>query len=42
MDAVEPEDEDRDLEVGAANVRFNDDLREDNTRAEVVQRAGRQ
>jgi len=42
MGAVEPEDEDRDLEVGAANVHLNYDLREDNTRAEVVQRAGGQ
>ena len=40
MDVVEPEPEDRDLEVGAANVHFNDDLMEDNTRAEVVQPAG--
>ena len=40
MDAVEPEPEDRDLEVGAANVDLNDDLMEDNTEAEVVQRVG--
>jgi hypothetical protein len=40
MGAVEPEDEDRDLEVGGANVHFNDDLRGDNTSAEVVQGAG--
>lgn len=40
MDAVGPEPEDRDLEVGAANINFNDDLMEDNTRAEAVQRAG--
>jgi len=40
MAAIEPEDEDRDLDVGAANVDFNDDLREDNTRAEVGQHAG--
>ena len=42
MDAVEPESEDRDLEVGAANVHLYDDLREDNTRAKDVQRVGRQ
>jgi hypothetical protein len=36
MRAVEPEDEDRDLEVGAANVNPNDDVREDDARAEVV------
>ena len=40
MGAVEPEDEDRDLDVGAANVNLDEDVREDDMRAEVVQRAG--
>ena len=42
MNAIEPEGEDEDLEVGAANVNFNDDLKEDIMRAEAVQRAGGQ
>lgn len=40
MGAVEPEDEDRDLEVGTANVNPNDDGKDDDARAGVVQRVG--
>lgn len=42
MRAVEPENEDRDLEVGVANDQSYDDIREVDARAEVVQRAGGQ
>ena len=35
MGAVEPEDEDRDLEVGAANVNPNGDVKDDDAGAEV-------